>query len=78
MVLEDQGAGDVSERIEEEQSRPLNPMASSLLPDSPGNTPISEDEIGALIPNLATRAELNKWEAREHHPGREMVFSPAS
>jgi Fic-DOC domain mobile mystery protein B len=37
-------------------------MATDFLSDAPGNTPISEDEIGALIPNLATRAELNEWE----------------
>jgi Fic-DOC domain mobile mystery protein B len=37
-------------------------MGAALLSDSPGNTPISPDEIEGLIPNLATRAELNEWE----------------
>lgn len=37
-------------------------MNKALTSDSAGNTPISEDEIEALIPNLATRAELNEWE----------------
>ena len=37
-------------------------MAAPVFSESPGNTPISEDELKALIPNLATRAELNEWE----------------
>jgi Fic-DOC domain mobile mystery protein B len=37
-------------------------MSNAILSESPGNTPISEDEIEALIPNLATRSELNEWE----------------
>jgi Fic-DOC domain mobile mystery protein B len=28
----------------------------------PGNTPLSPDEIEALIPNLSTQDELNEWE----------------
>jgi Fic-DOC domain mobile mystery protein B len=51
-------------------------MASSPLPDSPGNTPISEDEIGALIPNLATRAELNEWERENIILAERWCFSP--
>lgn len=37
-------------------------MTSPLISQSPGNTPISAEEIETLIPNLATRAELNEWE----------------
>lgn len=37
-------------------------MSNAPVTDSPGNTPISDDEIEALIPHLATRAELNEWE----------------
>jgi Fic-DOC domain mobile mystery protein B len=51
-------------------------MTDALLPDSPGNTPISEDEIEALIPNLATRAELNEWERENIILAERWCFSP--
>jgi Fic-DOC domain mobile mystery protein B len=51
-------------------------MAASLLSDSPGNTPISEDEIEGLIPNLATRAELNEWERENIILAERWCFSP--
>ncbi|HWQ93487.1 MAG TPA: mobile mystery protein B [Clostridia bacterium] len=51
-------------------------MSNSLLSDSPGNTPISEDEIEALIPNLATRAELNEWERENIILAERWCFSP--
>ncbi|MGA8503351.1 MAG: mobile mystery protein B [Candidatus Sulfotelmatobacter sp.] len=34
----------------------------SLFPDGEGNTPLSADEEADLIPNLATKGELNEWE----------------
>jgi Fic-DOC domain mobile mystery protein B len=34
----------------------------TLLPTEDGNTPPSHDEQAELIPNLATRADLNEWE----------------
>jgi Fic-DOC domain mobile mystery protein B len=51
-------------------------MRNSLRPDAPGNTPISEDEIEALIPNLATRAELNEWERENIILAERWCFSP--
>jgi Fic-DOC domain mobile mystery protein B len=33
-----------------------------LLTTSDGNTPLSPEEIADLIPNLATKEELNEWE----------------
>jgi Fic-DOC domain mobile mystery protein B len=34
----------------------------SLFPEGEGNTPLSDDERADLIPNLATKEELNEWE----------------
>jgi Fic-DOC domain mobile mystery protein B len=34
----------------------------SLLSAEDGNTPLTPDELADLIPNLATREELNEWE----------------
>ena len=51
-------------------------MSASLTSDSPGNTPISADEIEALIPNLATRAELNEWERENIILAERWCFSP--
>jgi Fic-DOC domain mobile mystery protein B len=34
----------------------------SLFMTSDGNTPLSPDELKELIPNLATKGELNEWE----------------
>ncbi len=33
-----------------------------LIPASNGNTPLSPEELAELIPNLATKGELNEWE----------------
>jgi Fic-DOC domain mobile mystery protein B len=33
-----------------------------LIPASNGNTPLSPEELAELIPNLATKEELNEWE----------------
>jgi Fic-DOC domain mobile mystery protein B len=51
-------------------------MSNSFSSDSPGNTPISEDEIEALIPNLATRSELNEWERDNIILAERWCFSP--
>ena len=32
------------------------------MSDLPGNTPITPEELGGLIPSLATQHELNEWE----------------
>jgi len=49
---------------------------SALLSQSPGNTPVSADEIDGLIPNLATRAELNEWERENIILAERWCFSP--
>jgi len=51
-------------------------MAAPVFSESPGNTPISEDELKALIPNLATRAELNEWERENIILAERWCFSP--
>jgi Fic-DOC domain mobile mystery protein B len=51
-------------------------MSNSLLSNSPGNTPISEQEIEALIPNLATQGELNEWERENIILAERWCFSP--
>jgi Fic-DOC domain mobile mystery protein B len=33
-----------------------------MIPTSDGNTPLSPEELAELIPNLATKGELNEWE----------------
>jgi hypothetical protein len=58
-------------------------MNAPLFSATPGNTPISEDELGALIPNLATREELNEWEVRaaraiNQQPGFELKSGSSS
>lgn len=35
---------------------------TTLATTSDGNTPLSPDELADLIPNLATKEELNEWE----------------
>jgi Fic-DOC domain mobile mystery protein B len=35
---------------------------TTLASTSDGNTPLSADELADLIPNLATKEELNEWE----------------
>jgi Fic-DOC domain mobile mystery protein B len=35
---------------------------TTITANSDGNTPLSPDEFGDLIPNLATKEELNEWE----------------
>ena len=35
---------------------------TTLGAGSEGNTPLSPEELGDLIPSLATKEELNEWE----------------
>ena len=35
---------------------------TTITATSDGNTPLSPDELADLIPNLATKEELNEWE----------------
>ena len=51
-------------------------MSDPLFSESPGNTPISADEIEALLPNLATQAELNEWERENIIHAEEWCFAP--
>ena len=51
-------------------------MSDLPLSDFPGNTPISADEIDALIPNLSTRAELNECERENIIMAERWCFSP--
>ena len=43
-----------------------------------GNTPLSLEEIEGLIPNLATKEELNEWERENMLRGREWALSDRS
>jgi Fic-DOC domain mobile mystery protein B len=42
---------------------------------SDGNTPLSPDESGHLIPNLATKEELNEWERENILIARDWVIA---
>jgi Fic-DOC domain mobile mystery protein B len=44
---------------------------TTLATTSDGNTPLSPEELADLIPNLATREELNEWERENILRGRE-------
>jgi len=44
-------------------------------PTSDGNTPLSPEELADLIPNLATREELNEWERENILLAREWATS---
>jgi Fic-DOC domain mobile mystery protein B len=43
----------------------------TLATTSDGNTPLSPEELADLIPNLATKEELNEWERENILRGRE-------
>jgi Fic-DOC domain mobile mystery protein B len=49
---------------------------SSLFQDSPGNTPLSEEELQGLIPALATKHELNEWERENILQARRWALAP--
>jgi Fic-DOC domain mobile mystery protein B len=44
---------------------------TTLATASDGNTPLSPEELADLIPNLATKEELNEWERENILRGRE-------
>jgi Fic-DOC domain mobile mystery protein B len=44
---------------------------TTLAMTSDGNTPLSPEELADLIPNLATKEELNEWERENILRGRE-------
>src|SRR5215469_7099785 len=43
---------------------------TTLGTDSEGNTPLSPEELGDLIPSLATKEELNEWERENNLQAR--------
>lgn len=51
-------------------------MNTSIISEAPGNTPISADEIEALIPNLSIRDELNEWERENIIQAERWCFAP--
>lgn len=50
-------------------------MAIADLNTTPGNTPLHPDDAAGLIPNLATRGELNEWEAQNILQAQQWVFN---
>lgn len=48
---------------------------TALATTGGGNTPLSPDELADLIPNLATKEELNEWERDNILLAREWAFS---
>jgi Fic-DOC domain mobile mystery protein B len=54
-----------------------NPMTN--MPNlnlSPGNTPLEPDELAQLIPNLATKGELDEWERKNIIEAHEWALNP--
>jgi len=47
---------------------------NTLIPTNDGNTPISPEELAALIPNLSTKEELNEWERQNILTAREWAL----
>ena len=47
---------------------------TQLMTASDGNTPLSPDELADLIPNLATKEELNEWERQNILGAREWAL----
>jgi fido (protein-threonine AMPylation protein) len=48
---------------------------TTLATTSDGNTPLSPEELADLIPNLATKEELNEWERENILLAREWAIS---
>jgi len=46
------------------------------LNETPGNTPLHPDDAAQLIPNLATRKELDEWERQNILQAQTWAFSP--
>ncbi len=54
-------------RIDRGRNKTPTQEAMSTIPnlnDTPGNTPLHPDDAAQLIPNLASRRELDEWERR--------------
>ena len=49
-------------------------MPTSLVTATGGNTPLAPDELADLIPNLATKEELNEWERENILLGRQWAL----
>jgi Fic-DOC domain mobile mystery protein B len=47
---------------------------TTIAATSDGNTPLSPEELADLIPNLATKEELNEWERENILPARERAI----
>jgi Fic-DOC domain mobile mystery protein B len=50
-------------------------VVNNLNP-TPGTTPIDPDELAQLIPNLATKSELDEWERKNIIEGRAWALAP--
>ena len=46
------------------------------LNQSPGNTPLNEEELAGIIPALAAREELNEWERKNILEANEWALNP--
>jgi len=46
------------------------------LNETPGNTPLRPDDSAQLIPNLATRKELDEWERTNILAAQSWAFNP--
>jgi Fic-DOC domain mobile mystery protein B len=46
------------------------------LNEKPGNTPLHPDDAAGLIPNLATRGELDEWERKNILVAQRWIFNP--
>lgn len=51
-------------------------MTISNLNQAFGNTPLNAEELGQLIPSLATKEELNEWERKNILDADEWATSP--
>jgi Fic-DOC domain mobile mystery protein B len=55
----------------------MNDLLSNLtLNQVPGNTPIDQDDIAHLIPNISTQRELNQFEQTNITEANEWAFNP--
>jgi Fic-DOC domain mobile mystery protein B len=50
----------------------------NLFHEGEGNTPLSADELADLIPNLATKEELNEWERQNILEAYAWALAPGS
>ena len=64
MAFENQASGNLEEAIEAEAQRLTRKRKRqmTIFTTGDGNTPLSPEEQADLIPNLATKEELNEFE----------------